>query len=347
MSISRILSECPTIQMSLSELFIEVGQRESLPFVEFLLSPENSSMIKMQVSPGGGKLRTVEARWIQRLPETEVEEGASIMNCTATNVYGDSTTTYTLETTDTYQASQLISKEDIARHCQDNSRYVFESINRLLDVIDRKVASAAGTQAAAQLGAWGADVEAAYTVASDFLQLPTVDSNGAIADFTLGDLQMAVSMANYPGAPVSFGGQAMWRYLKQLQSGCCNQNGLDLASVAQLNGLGFAYDKRLAAALGGNNYNLVTTLGAMQWISFELASWSPELAAITGSNYVTTTVFTPTGVPVALTLKDDCGSLSIVGTHTGKLVSLPTDIYEAGDDLAGVNYVNGVQVVNP
>lgn len=333
--------------MSLSELFLEVGQREQLPFLEFLNSPENSSMIKMQVSPGGGKLRTIEARWIQRLPETEVEEGASIMNCTATNVYGDSTTTYTLDTTDTYQASQLISKEDIARHCQDNSRYVFESINRLLDVIDRKVASAAGVQAAAAVGAWGADVEAAYTVTDTCLELPTLDSNGNIADFTLGDIQMATSMANYPGAPVSFGGQALWRYLKQLQSGCCNQNGLDLASVSQLNGLGFAYDKRLAAEMGGNDFNLVTTLGAMQWISFELANWDAGLSAITGSNYVTTTVFTPAGVPVALTLKDDCGNLSVVATHTGKLVTLPTDIYEAGDDLSGVNYVNCLKVVNP
>ena len=100
MSISRILSECPNVQMSLGELFIEVGQREQLPFLEFLLSPENAKLIRTEVSPGQGKLKTVQARWIQRLPETEVEEGGSILTCTSENDYGDSTQTYTVETSD-------------------------------------------------------------------------------------------------------------------------------------------------------------------------------------------------------------------------------------------------------
>jgi hypothetical protein len=58
-------------------------------------------------------------------------------------------------------------------------------------------------------------------------------------------------------------------------------------------------------------------------------------------------VFTPAGLPVDLTMKDDCGNLSIVLTTTGKIVTLPTDIYEAGDKYAGVNYVNCVEIVNP
>ena len=57
MSISRILSECPNVQMSLGELFIEVGQREQLPFLEFLLSPENAKLIRTEVAPGQGKLK--------------------------------------------------------------------------------------------------------------------------------------------------------------------------------------------------------------------------------------------------------------------------------------------------
>jgi len=207
MSISRILSECPTIQRPLGELFMEVGQREQLPFAEFVNSPENSSMIKMEVSPGRGKLRTVEARWIQRLPESTVTEGVDILSCTATDVYGDSTTTYTLDTTDTYGWNQLISADEIARHCQDNDRYILESILRGLDTIDRATATAMATQTVAQLGGWGTEVSGYYTVAADFLQLATRQTGGqALNEFTMADVLQATRMANYPGAP-----NCVWR----------------------------------------------------------------------------------------------------------------------------------------
>jgi hypothetical protein len=349
MSISRILSECPQIQRPLGELFIEVGQREQLPFLEFLNSPENARQIRLDVSPGGGKLRTVEARWIQRLPETEVEEGASILTCTSTNTYGDSTETYTLETTDTYVASQAISAEDIARHCQENNRYILESVMRLMDVIDRKVASAAAVQAVAAKGRWGTEVSGYYTVnGSNELVIATRQTGGqALNEFALADILQATRMANYPGAPIAFGGAEMQRYANAVQAGCCTQFGIDLAAISAQNGFGFAYDARLAAALGSQLKNLITTPGAMQWISFNLAQWNAGVQPVAGSNYSKTVAFTPAGLPVDLTMKDDCGNLSIVLTHTGKLVTLPTDIYEAADKYAGVNYVNAVLITNP
>ena len=336
------------MQMSLSELFIEVGQREQLPFLEFLLSPENTKLIRTEVSPGGGKLKTVEARWIQRLPETEVEEGGSILTCTSTNDYGDSTTTYTVDVTDTYTASQLINAADIARHCQENSRYVLESVMRLMDVIDRKVASAAAVQAVADIGEWGTEVEGYYTVTGDCLQIATRQTGGqALNEFALADILQATRMANYPGAPVVFGGAEMQRYANAVQAGCCTQFGIDLLAISQQNGFGFAYDSRVAAAQGSQLKNLVTTAGAIQWLSFNLADWNTGITPVAGSNYSKTLVFTPAGVPVDLTMKDDCGNLSIVLTTTGKIVTLPTDIYESSDKYAGVNYVNCVQIANP
>ena len=336
------------MQMSLSELFIEVGQREQLPFLEFLLSPENAKLIRTEVAPGGGKLKTVQARWIQRLPETEVETDGDILACTSTNTYGDSTTTYTLDVTDTYQASQLINAADIARHCQENSRYVLESVMRLMDVLDRKVASAAAVQAVADIGNWGTEVEGYYTVTGDCLEIATRQSGGqALNEFALADILQATRMANYPGAPVVFGGAEMQRYANAVQAGCCTQFGIDLLAISQQNGFGFAYDSRVAAAQGSQLKNLVTTAGAIQWLSFNLADWNQGITPVAGSNYSKTLVFTPAGVPVDLTMKDDCGNLSIVLTTTGKIVTLPTDIYESSDKYAGVNYVNCVEIVNP
>jgi hypothetical protein len=346
MSISRILSECPNVQMSLGELFIEVGQREQLPLLEYLLSPENVKLIRTEVAPGNGKLKTVQARWIQRLPETEVEEGGNILTCTSDNTYGDTITTYTVDTTDTYTASQLINAADIARHCQENSRYVLESIMRLMDVLDRKVASAAAVQAVAKIGNWGTDVEGFFTVSSDCLVIKTIASTGIINEFALADIKQATTMANYPSAPVAFGGAGMQRYANAVQAGCCSQFGIDLLAISQQNGFGFAYDARLAAAQGSQNKALITTAGAIQWLSFNLAEWNAGITPVAGSNYSKTLVFTPAGLPVDLTMKDDCGNLSIVLTTTGIVAALPTDIYEAGDKFAGVNYVNCVSIVN-
>jgi len=347
MSISRILSECPNVQMSLGELFIEVGQREQLPFLEFLLSPENAKMVRTEVAPGNGKLKTVQARWVQRLPETEVEEGGDILTCNSANTYGDSTTTYTVETTDTYIASQLINAAEIARHCQENSRYVLESIMRLMDVIDRKVASAAAVQAVAAIGAWGTEVEDFYTVTGDCLEVATMVGTNEPNAFAIADIQQATRMANYPGAPIAFGGAAMQRYANAMAAGCCTQYGIDLLAITQQNGFGFAYDARLATAQGDQSHALVTTAGAIQWLSFNLAEWNTGITPTAGSNYSKTLVYTPAGVPVDLTMKDDCGNLSIVLTTTGIVATLPTDIYEAGDKYAGVNYVNCVSIVNP
>jgi len=347
MSISRILSECPNIQAPLGQLFIEVGQRESLPFLEYLNSPENVKMIKMQVSPGGGKLRTVEARWVQRLPESEVLAAADIMNCTATNIYGDSTTTYTLETTDTYQASQLISGADIARHCQDNNVYFLESVMRLMDVIDRKIASVAAAQAVGAIGNWGTDVEDFFPMNGDCLEVKTIGDAGEVNPFALADITQATTMANYPSAPIAFGGAAMQRYANAVKAGCCSMSGIDLLAISQQNGFGFAYDSRVAAAFEDQTHALVTTAGAIQWLSYNLAEWNSNFTPSVGNGYARTIAFTPAGVPVDLTLKDDCGNLSVIVTATGKIVTLPTDIYEAGDKLSGVNYVNCVSIVNP
>jgi len=349
MSISRILSVCPDIQRPLGELFAETQFREPLPFLEFLNSDINTSAIRLDVSPGGGKLRQVQARWIQRLPESIAVEGADIKNCSASEEYGDSTETYTLETTDTYQVKQLIDAEAIATHCQDNDRYVLESIARLGNALERAVASAAATQAAAQMGKWGTEVSSFFTVTDDALVLPTKLSDGSIAPFTLQQIQQATQMAAYPGAFVGFGGAAMNSYAMQIMAGCCAQYGIDLSAVLAQYGFSFSYDQRLATALGGQTQNLITIPGAIQLLSYNLASWNQGLADSMrgGQGYSRTQVFLPSGLPVDLTMKDDCGNLSIVMTFTGKVVTMPDDVFEASDKYAGVKFVNQVSIVNP
>jgi hypothetical protein len=348
MSISRILSECPNIQAPLSEAFIATGQREQLPFLEFLLSAQNRRPVTTYVSPGRGKLQRMEARWAQRLPESEVTAGADILTCSSENTYGDVVTTYDLTTEDTYQASQKISATDIARHCQDNSVYVLERVMYLMDVVERAVASAAASQAVLSIGSWGTEVSSFYDVTANCLEIATRQTGGqALNEFAMADVLQATRMANYPGAPIAFGGAEMQRYVNAVQAGCCTQYGLDLAAISAQNGFAFAYDYRIAQAFESQNNVLVSTPGAMQWLSYNLADWNSGFNFNTGNGYSRTIAFTPSGLPVDLTMKDDCGNLSIIVTATGLFAALPTDLYEASDRFAGINYVNCVSIVNP
>jgi hypothetical protein len=215
-----------------------------------------------------------------------------------------------------------------------------------MDVIDRKVATAAATQAVAAIGTWGTDVEDFYTMDGDCIEVSTIDGSGNVNPFALADIQQAATMANYPAAPIAFGGAAMQRYANAVKAGCCSQTGIDILAISQQNGFAFAYDSRVASAQGGQTSALVTTAGAIQWLSYNLAEWNSNFTPSVGNGYARTIAFTPAGVPVDLTLKDDCGNLSVIVTATGKIVTLPTDIYEAGDKFAGVNYVNCVSIVN-
>lgn len=351
MSASRILSECPTIQRPLGELFAaNANMREPLPHLEFTLSDLNAGMLQMEVSPGGGKTRSVQARWVQPLPESVVETGNSITTCEATEQYGDSTKTYELSLEDTYQVNQKISAVDLATHCQDNSRYVLESINRLGVALEKKVASSIATQAAAQIGKWGVDAEDYFTITDDALQIATLLANGDINPKALQQIQQAARMAQYPSGLVAFGGATMQEYAMMIMAGCCTNGGIDLSAILQQYGFSFNYDKRVANAFGSQNDVLITTPGATQLLSYNLALWNSGIADSLrgGSGYARNQIFLPSGLPVDLFMKDSgCGDLDIVMTFTGKLASLPDDLYDASTDEAGIKFLNQVKVVNP
>lgn len=350
MSISRILSECPTAQKRLKDVYLTGWNRtELLPFLDFVNSPFNTRQIKQEISPGGAKLHSVDVTWTQRLPESIVVEGASIVNCTATEKYGDTVKSYSLETTDTYQVKELIDPIDLATHCTDNSVFIYEHILDLADALDRKVASAIAIQVNAQLGGWGTEVSSYFTVAANALRIATRQTGGqALNEFALADIRQATRMAAYPGAPIGFGGAEMERYVQAVMAaGCCNNNGIDLGAIATKNGFAFAYDARLAAALGGNLNNLVTTGGAIQLLSYNLAGWNAGLPFEVRPTYSRVKMVTPGGLAVDLTMSDACGGLSIVMTFTGKIITLPTNLYEASDKYAGINYAAKVTILNP
>ena len=66
-----------------------------------------------------------------------------------------------------------------------------------------------------------------------------------------------------------------------------------------------------------------------------------------GNNTVLMTAVTPAGIPVDVTISEDCKIIDIQVQASVKLVALPTDMHEVGDNFAGVNGAAGILVTNP
>ena len=353
MSTSVTLSQCPPIQADLYEQFKMQPFIEALPVLEFLNSPLNTAAIKTNISPGRGKLRQVEVTWNTRRQTSGAVKGADIKNCTASNVYGDNTQTYELSTQDTIQVDELIDSVTLAEHCKDNRDFLVEHIALMLDQLDRAVAEEIATQIAAQIGKWSTEVSGYtedWSLAGDKLQIATKLTGGDIAPFTLQLIQMAARMSAYPsGAFVGFGGAAMNSYAMQIMAGCCAQYGIDLSAILSQYGFSFSYDPFLATALGGQNENAIMVPGAVQLLNYNLASWNETAGEIVqqGADYSRRIVVSRAGVPYDVNIKDDCGNLSLVATFTGKIITMPDDIFDAADKFAGVKWLNQVSIVNP
>jgi len=138
------------------------------------------------------------------------------------------------------------------------------------------------------------------------------------------------------------------QYYKRHLAGCCSNSGLDLAAMAREFGVANAYDRRVVAALGNQNFNMATRLYAQQLISYNFAPWKTGLDVMfqAGSDYFKTVMVTPKGLPVDVTIKDTCGEISMIVTAYGKVVGLPEDMFAACQNQAGVTFTNVIEVKN-
>lgn len=344
----NLLTQCEDFQDKLENVWEKDASfvRDPIPFLEYVTSPENTNMVDMVVNPGKGKTMNVNVTYFQRIPEDEVET-ASERGCAVDREKGDCVEQYSIDTTDLLKSGEIIKAKNLQRYCANNDEYFIGVLMRHLNAIDRKVASKISTQAAALVGGWSDNVEEFYTVTDDRLEVVTKTSDDQYAIGAIEDVDAAAGMSSYNGF-LSFGGAAMNQYMRRTQSGCCSNSGLDVLALFQQYGYAFAWDRRLAAALGGVNDNLIMEPGAFQLLNYVETPWREDITLEFGSGYEAFPLTTPAGVDVDVYIKDDCpGEVSINVFANVKLVGLPDDLFPQGDEFDGVNYAAQVRVVNP
>lgn len=346
--ISQALVCAPNIQDMLSAGFAANGQnvvQEQYPFLQFLASEANNFGIRQKVHPSTNKVKTVELLYQQRILETDVSSNLSNPTCTATNKRGNLKADYTIDSAVNVGITQLIDSDDLTCTDLPFGEFLTGQILRMVDAVDRKLASQAATQAVALAGVWSNDTESSYTVSSDRLQID-IEVNNQIAPFGYHDIQTAAQMTGYGNQKVIFGGAVLNNYLLRSQFGCCTDQGIDLKALWAKYGVASAYDRFLTAALGDKDYSLLTQPGALALLWYTKAGWSNGASVNIGADYAMTGIVSPnTGVPMDLTIKDDCGNISVSVIATTKVVGLPTDMFSTNDNLDAVTFVNKIEAV--
>lgn len=345
---AEALIDCPNIQSQLDLFFNTKMTLEAMPFAEFVTSPVNNFGLAQVINPTPGKIRTIDLIYQKRLLESSVTENVENPLCVATEKDGNCSAQYTIDPTQNIKRGMLITKADLRYNCENNPDYIAGVIARLIDVVERAVATQIAAEAVALNGGWEANVT---PVINDQLIVQTLKA-GTTADvypFTMEEIDMAALQTGYGSDGVFIsGGALLYQYFRRVLAGCCTDSGVDIGQIMNLYGKVVTYDKRLVAAYGNNLTSIMTRPGALALLTFNQAGWLngtavPEMAA----SYFSTAIFSPRlNIPMDITMKDDCGNLSINVIATTKLVAGPTDQFSAGDDFEGVNWVNEIKVTN-
>ena len=345
---STILNPCPNIQEELNNHFLTCSAaslREPEPLLDFILSPTNSGSVGSVVSPGNGKIRTVELRYDQRILESEVDTDVANPTCEATTNRGDHVQTYEMDITENLFVEELIDLKTWAEICRDNPSVFAGKVQRLMDALYRKTATVVATQAAAIKGKWASDVS---PVAADYLQVKTLLNTNDLAPYAMEDIDLALMQSGYCAPAFIAGGTDLYKYFRRALAGCCATQGVSIDEVMRLYGKAVAYDRKLAAALGGNDKSLAIQPGALSLAVYTANAAYNGLDVIAMGSDVNPIVVTDpaSGLQFDFNVANKCGKIHLTMYSTVKLFGLPSDLFATGDTKNGVNFVAGIDVQN-
>lgn len=360
--LSNALVACETLQGRLEDFWQVTdanGADENMPLAEFLASPTNRRNIQQLILPGQGKKRKVRVTYFQRLTEDIVEDDVANPNCEASDKYGNLSTDYEMPDSNK-GSSELVEIDDLTNFCEENGSYFLSRLAAHLDVVERAIATQWAEEAVLLAGKWGAlgqsnslfqsGTAAGSINGSDEYVWKTRLSGGNIDPEAWWDLRFALNKIGYGGNVALIGGSTAFKYFGATQVGCCADSGIDVANAMASYGYGVAYDKRLTAALGSENKLMSFVPGSIVPLTYVKSPWKDGVTPLVtgGANYIHTSVFTRRlGLPVDVTIKDDCGSISMAVAASTKLIALPTDQFATNDPYFGKNGVNKITITNP
>lgn len=344
---STDLITCPQIQEDLNNNFGQfdpLGGKDVQGFTDFVVSPTNTTgMLQNKISAGGGKVRSVELVYTQPILESAVSTSPA-KKCTSSNEAGQTSKTYEIDTTAGVQYDETFNLLHMAFMCKENSLWIAQNIQRMMDVLSKKIGTINATQLALLNGAF---VPGESGVAADVKTIRTRKTTSG--DFDINGLEeIAFTAVNngYTLTPFVFGFGEIYKYMQKLAVGCCANDGINYGDYAGAHNVIFVPDKKVNTALGGNGFMMVQP-GAVQmlsWLEFEGAR---GINMIDTEIYKQTVIVNPkNGLRFDMQWTNSCGNINISLKLAHKLVGLPTDMYSVGDPYHNVNWVHQFDINN-
>lgn len=353
MSSLNTFIDCPDFQNNINGYF---GQNPQMVMEPIVLTPFlNSELnqvpgleftIGQRVSPGMGKIRTVQLTYTPRFLESDVSVGVGRDECVSTNKVGETSALYTIEDGDYIQDDILVDYFDLIRRCESNEDYMMRTVQMLIDNVTRKRETMLYADLATMYGAFSVGEP---DVTLNVKSIETKYVNGTFNPDGMAQIVTATRYAAYWTGPVIFGGREMGLYFAKVNAGCCAIDGVNVDLLHAQYGYVFLESYRADDAFGLENFVSVAP-GAVQLIEYsEFDGTTQNLNFIDTPQLKRMPIIDPrTGSKYDFKMVMDCnGAVSIFVRSYFKLVALPSDAFYPGDRLYGVNWINMYEINNP
>lgn len=387
---SNLIPNCD-MQMRLKELFtcdLMSNYSTQVPLMQAFNSPAFSNRLNASLLTKTGQTLTIKGVWEKSDPISIVDEGCETSLCTGGDApAGQDSETYTLGDCDySLKAKKVFTIEDYRAMVQlaDNPSSLSAPIQispngnafeREVWKMQEQLEIAAEAKLATQLPGLVNGTTYGFS-ANEGLFAPTspastdygkvVKTFGAVpAGFNVkGDLASEVAFSamqvGYCSNPLVIGGKPVWEYMKQMDSGCCASNGIDIGDYYAKHPVSFLFSNQLAKEFttlyeddleetetGVNNpYFLSIEQGAVQILNYyKFANGIFNLDFETHKKFTYRSAVTGAWIDMSVYV-DTCGGKVIVSLQLNqKLVALP-DQFLATDHRSGANGIQQFKIKN-
>lgn len=343
---------CPTVQEALDNFFgcdyTKTLKNNEVSLVKTLLSPANAGgVLSKNIAPGEGKLKTIELVYTPRIPNGAVSTTIDPNDCTATEKFGDRSETYTIDPLVGVSISRIIDPMDLIRRCESDGSYFARLLFSLMDALVRRIDKISADQIIAFAGNFGQN-ETNVSSGTKTVRTRKSASDNTLVSNWISDIEFAGDNAGYCNAPLVFAYNDVYKVAQELRaSNCCNDGGLNLATLNAISGMMFMPNRNVPSALGGLNRFITIDPGKVQLLTYNKYGQGDNIMLVDDASYKATTINHPeTGLDFDFRMVMTCGKWHIFVELAHKLVGIPDDVYEVEDIYSGVTGVNKYDVSN-
>lgn len=354
MSDTRLfVKPCPEIQDRLEAVYLDnqfdpqFPRPNEISLVQWLMSEENTTGIRQKVIKGNGKKQRVELLYTPRMTLDEVTTSGE-RSCNSDGEIGDKAEIYEMDDRFT-NVTRSWDLDELAEACESDEMKFERDLLHMMSGLDRKLDLVWWSDIPARIGSFAADED---NVVADVKTVATQLSGQPNRRF-LSDIEFAAMNAGYPvNGQVLFGYNEIWKAMKDLENGCCADGGTDLGSLFRESNVRLFQSSNVVkpSVFGTDNFIQFMPM-AVQPLVYNKYVTSPEqgLRHKDDDMEKRSRLMSPfTGMEYDFLLTTDCDSLNPtvqLGVDT-KLIGLPDDMFDIGDRLEGVTYVNRYDISN-